>query len=283
MKKVLVTGATGFIGEHVINALILKGFDVIATSKNEDKARTRPWFRSVKYIAFDLAQLDDSINYFEYFGYPNLMLHLAWEGLPNYKNEFHITENLPRHFTFLKNMIKYGLKDLTVSGTCFEYGMQEGCLIETMDCHPDNPYAIAKNKLRLAIEDLLLISDFNFKWVRFFYMYGPGQNPKSLIAQLDKAIENKDTSFNMSGGAQVRDFLSVDLIANYFIQIATQNEIQGIINCCSGEPISVKDFVVNYLLLKNKHIDLNLGFYPYADYEPMEFWGDNTKLKKIIS
>jgi dTDP-6-deoxy-L-talose 4-dehydrogenase (NAD+) len=64
---------------------------------------------------------------------------------------------------------------------------------------------------------------------------------------------------------------------------SSDTKIQGIINCCSGEPISVKDFVVNYLLLKNKHIDLNLGFYPYADYEPMEFWGDNTKLKKIVS
>ena len=283
MKKVLVTGATGFIGEHVVEALLEKGFHVIATSKNEDKARLRPWFNSVKYIAFDLAQLDDSINYFEYFGSPDLMLHLAWEGLPNYKNEFHITENLPRHFAFLKNMIQHGLKDLSVSGTCFEYGMQEGCLTETMDCFPDNPYAIAKNKLRLALEDLLKENDFNFKWVRFFYMYGPGQNPKSLIAQLDKALENNDAAFNMSGGEQIRDFLPVNLIANYFIQIATQNEIQGIINCCSGQPISVKDFVVNYLRLKNKNIELNLGYYPYADYEPMQFWGDDTKLKKIIS
>jgi dTDP-6-deoxy-L-talose 4-dehydrogenase (NAD+) len=283
MKKVLVTGATGFIGEYIVEALLQNGFDVIATSKNEDKALLRPWFGSVKYIDFDLAQLDASINYFEYFGFPDLMLHLAWEGLPNYKNEFHITENLPRHFAFLENMIQHGLKDLTVSGTCFEYGMKEGCLTESMECVPDNPYAIAKNKLQLAIESLLTKYDFNFKWVRFFYMYGPGQNPKSLIAQLDKALENNEASFNMSGGEQIRDFLPVNLIANYFIQIATQNEIQGIINCCGGEPISVKDFVVNYLRLKNKHIDLNLGFYPYADYEPMQFWGDNTKLKKIIS
>lgn len=282
MKKVLVTGATGFIGGHVVEALLEKGFDVIATSKNKEKARLRPWFSSVKYIAFDLQQFDASTNYFEYFGSPDLMLHLAWEGLPNYKNEFHITENLPKHFAFLNNMIQHGLKDLTVSGTCFEYGMQKGCLSETMECFPDNPYAIAKNKLRLALEDLLKKNDFNFKWVRFFYMYGSGQNPKSLIAQLDKALENNDTSFNMSGGAQIRDFLPVNLIANYFIQIATQYEIQGIINCCSGVPISVKEFVVNYLRLKNKKIELNLGFYPYADYEPMEFWGDDKKLKSII-
>lgn len=282
MKKVLVTGATGFIGEYIVEALLQKGFEVIATSKNEDKARLRPWFGKVKYIPFDLAQFDAYTNYFEYFGSPDLMLHLAWEGLPNYKNEFHITENLPRHFAFLENMIQHGLKDLTVSGTCFEYGMQEGCLTESMDCLPDNPYAIAKNKLRLALESLQKKYDFNFKWVRFFYMYGPGQNPKSLIAQLDKALENNDTSFNMSGGAQIRDFLPVNLIANYFIQIATQNEIQGIINCCSGVPISVKDFVVNYLRLNNKKIALNLGYYPYADYEPMQFWGDNKKLKSII-
>jgi dTDP-6-deoxy-L-talose 4-dehydrogenase (NAD+) len=56
-----------------------------------------------------------------------------------------------------------------------------------------------------------------------------------------------------------------------------------VINCCSGEPVTVKAFVENYLEKQNKKISLNLGFYPYPDYEPMRFWGDVTKLKSIVT
>lgn len=283
MKKVLVTGATGFIGEHVVEALLEKGFDVIATSKNEDKARMRPWFSSVKYLAFDLQQFDASINYFEYFGSPDLMLHLAWEGLPNYLDEFHITDNLPRHKLFLSNMIHHGLKDLNVTGTCFEYGMQNGCLSEEMEINPSNPYAIAKNNLRAYLQTLSSEWRFSFKWIRLFYMYGEGQSPKSLISQLDKAIEEKLEIFNMSGGMQIRDFLPVNKMAENIVSIAIQNKVTGVINCCSGEPIMVKDFVVHYLNEKNKSIQLNLGYYKYADYEPMEFWGDTQKMTSALN
>ena len=87
----------------------------------------------------------------------------------------------------------------------------------------------------------------------------------------------------MSGGMQVRDFLHISTVAEYIVSIASQNEIKGIVNCCSGMPVTVKDFVLKYLESKNKKIQLNLGYYPYATYEPMEFWGDITKLKSIIN
>ena len=114
-------------------------------------------------------------------------------------------------------------------------------------------------------------------------MYGKGQNEKSLISQLDKALEKEDKIFNMSGGEQLRDFLPVEKVAQNIINIATQNKVKGIINCCSGHPVSVKDFVQNYLQFKNKNIKLNLGYYPYPDFEPFKFWGNNEKLNKILN
>ena len=83
---------------------------------------------------------------------------------------------------------------------------------------------------------------FSFKWVRLFYMYGKGQNPNSLLSQLDKAIANGDKAFNMSGGEQVRDYLPVEKVAEYIVKVALQDKINGVINCCSGEPVSVKEF-----------------------------------------
>ena len=85
----------------------------------------------------------------------------------------------------------------------------------------------------------------------------------------------------MSGGEQTRDFLPVDKVAEYIVTIAMQTKTTGIINCCSGVPVTVKQLVSNYLKTKNKSIKLNLGYYPYPDFEPMHFWGDNSKLKSI--
>ncbi|MFT3907928.1 MAG: NAD(P)-dependent oxidoreductase [Ferruginibacter sp.] len=282
MKKVLVTGATGFIGSYVIEELLRQGFAVIATSANENKAAAFNWFSKVDYIEFDLKSFDDRKNYFDHFQNPDILIHLAWEGLPNYTQEFHIKENLPRHKAFLDNVLRNGLHDITVTGTCLEYGMQEGCLAEHAPADPSNAYGIAKNELRKYLEDLATTRQFNLKWIRLFYMYGKGQNPKSLISQLDKAVENKETVFNMSGGQQVRDFLPVEKVAEYIVKIASQQHITGVINCCSGTPVTVKEFVEHYLEEKNAHIKLNLGYYDYVSYEPMKFWGDTTKLKAAL-
>ena len=279
--KTLVTGVTGFIGNYVVSELLKNNCQVIATSVHEEKARDASWFPQVKYIPFNLKEFNNNTDLFSYFEQPDAMIHLAWEGLPNYKESFHLEENLPRHLAFLTNLINNGVTNLTVTGTCFEYGMKEGCLSEEMDCEPANPYAIAKNELRIELQLLNASQSFNFKWIRLFYMYGQGQSVKSLISQLETALDNNEPEFNMSGGEQVRDFLQVEEVAANIVTIALQNKVQGIINCCSGTPVTVKAFVENYLKERNKSITLNLGYYPYTDYEPMKFWGDNSKLKLI--
>lgn len=281
MARVLVTGATGFIGQYVVRELLRRGHEVIASSSNKEKAVSADWFDRVTYRALDLGQLEPGVNYFDYFERPDKMIHLAWEGLPNYKADFHITDNLPRHQRFLENMITNGLIDLTVTGTCFEYGMVEGELNEEMPSAPNNAYAIAKDELRKYLESLSVNSSFHFKWMRLFYMYGEGQNSKSLFSQLNAALNRGDEAFNMSGGEQVRDFLHIEKVAEYIVTTSLQDRVDGIINCCSGNPVTVRSFVEDYLEDKRK-IKLNLGYYPYADYEPMRFWGDASKLNSIV-
>jgi len=281
--KILVTGATGFLGNYLINDLLTHGIEVIATSRSEDKARTCNWFPQVEYVPFDINDSEKTdVDLFQYFKLPDKLIHLAWEGLPNYKELFHIERNLIPNYYFLKRMIEGGLKDITVTGTCFEYGMQSGCLSESSPSDPQNPYAIAKDSLRRFITVLNAKEQFSFKWVRLFYMYGKGQSDKSLFTQLEKAVANGDKEFNMSGGEQIRDFLSVEEVVTNIRKIALTNANIGIINCCSGKPQTVKSFVENYLSSKGKSIKLNLGYYPYPDYEPMEFWGDASKLNKLI-
>jgi nucleoside-diphosphate-sugar epimerase len=283
MKKVLVTGATGFIGNYVINELLSRRFRVIATSSNKEKASLFQWFNSADYVPLDFKNLSPDVDYYSFFSQPDLLIHLAWEGLPNYKSAFHVEENLPRHYLFLKNLVQHGLKDITVTGTCFEYGMQEGCLNEDMLSIPSNSYAVAKNNLRLQLVELMNSIPFSLKWIRLFYMYGQGQSPNSLLSQLQSALDRGDEYFNMSPGDQLRDYLAVSKVAEYIVSIAVQKKETGIINCCSGEPITVKKLVFDYLKEKEKNIQLNFGYYPYSDLEPKNFWGNTKKLKTIVT
>ena len=252
----------------------------MTTSKNSEKARMYEWFSQVQYIPYDLNVVQE--NLFHFFREPDVVIHLAWEGLPNYKDLFHFERNLFTNYRFLKNLLEDGLKSLTVTGTCLEYGLQNGCLSEDTTTQPTIPYSLAKDTLRKFLEQLQQKYHFSFKWIRLFYMYGKGQNHSSLLPQLDKALDRGDEIFNMSGGEQLRDYLPVEKVAEYVNEISLQNKVLGIINCCSGKPISIRKLVENHMKNRGKTIKLNLGYYPYSDYEPMAFWGCDKKLQAVL-
>jgi len=279
--RILVTGATGFIGNHLIGELLKDSSNqIIATARNKHKAKEFDWYSEVKFIEYNLK--DSDRNLFNLFGKPDQLIHLAWDNLNNYNDLAHLETILYEQFRFLKSIITGGLKDVVITGTCFEYGMVEGVLSEDMDPKPSNSYALAKDTLRKFIIELQKQTNFSYKWIRLFYMHGDGQSKASLIPILDKAIEDRDSEFNMSGGEQLRDFLPINEVVRNIGLIASQNiYIDQPINCCSGRPISIKSLVEKHLKVKKIKMKLNLGYYPYPDYEPMRFWGSNLILHKI--
>ena len=278
--KILVTGSTGFIGNYVIRELLKNNCQITATGRRVTEKVPYNWIEKVDYFPADLDVKRD--NWFEFFGKPDCLIHLAWEGLPHYKQPFHWEDNLLHNAYFLKNMVQKGCRNLIVAGTCFEYGIRSGVLNEDLDTKPANFYALAKDSLRRYLELLQKKVDFDLKWLRLFYMYGKGQSPTSILSQLQASLDKGEPVFNMSGGEQLRDYLPVEKIAEYIVKIALQKKVTGIINTCSGKPVSIKQLVNDYLADNPKSIELNLGYYPYPQHEAMEFWGGTDKLKKAI-
>ncbi|WP_319579767.1 NAD(P)-dependent oxidoreductase [uncultured Methanospirillum sp.] len=279
--KIVVTGATGFIGRHVVNWLVEKNqYEIIASGTSAKKASTFSWYNKVKFLPCDY--YEQNIDYYTYFEKPDLLIHLAWKGLPNYSELFHLDENLPFEMRFLKSFSISAHTKIVVAGTCFEYGLVNGCLSEDLVTNPVTVYGIAKDTLQKYLVLLTKKNSNQWNWIRLFFMYGPGQNPKSLLPLLDAAIQNRDTKFSMSGGEQLRDYLPVETVANNICQIAIQNKINGIVNCCSGNPISVRNLVEKHKKERHSQIALNFGEYPYPEYEPMAFWGNNSKLLQIL-
>jgi nucleoside-diphosphate-sugar epimerase len=277
--SVVVTGASGFVGRAVLAALAARGIRPTAVTRDR---------RRLSHLELDLAIVEGDIGatdqaFIAQVARHDILLHLAWDGLPNYKSLHHFETELPAQYRFLKAVVAAGLRSIVVTGTCFEYGMQEGRLVESAPAQPTNPYGYAKDALRRQLSFLKQEAPFALTWTRLFYMYGKGQNPKSIYSQLDAAVARGDEHFDMSAGEQIRDYLPIEAIADRLARLALLGSEAGIVNICSGEPRSMRGVVESWLRDNGWRIALCLGKYPYLDYEPFAFWGSAEKLRDVLN
>lgn len=277
--KIAITGATGFVGRHVVAAVLAQQHEVVAIARNAGRFEQMPWANHVTFLSCDLHHSFAPV--LDLSPLPEALIHLAWPGLPNYKSFFHISTNLPADMAFLEAAIRRGIPHIQVTGTCLEYGMRSGPLTEDMDTQPFTPYGFAKDTLRRALQILQQEHPFTLQWLRLFYLHGEGQSSASLLTQLDRAIDQAAPAFNMSPGDQLRDFSDIHDVAANIARALENPQINGVINCSSGKPISILDLVTQRRTARNSNIELNRGHYPYPDYEPMAFWGVPGKLDTL--
>lgn len=269
---ILVTGASGFIGSYVLRELEAKNMNFLAMTSNPSKINS-----TKKCIVQDIHQSIESDN-LELIKNCDSMIHLAWKGLPHYKELYHLEENLFAQYKFIKTCIQSGIRNITITGTCLEYGLREGELSTDLPTSPFTSYALAKDCLHKMLLNLQQQMDFQLKWVRLFYIYGEGQPGHTLYGQLIKASENADKTFPMSKGDQERDYLHVQSVAKYIVSVSGEEVKYKVYNCSSGKPSRVIDFVNKVIEEKKINIELNPGFYPYPEYEPKSFWGKPTPI-----
>ena len=273
MKKILVTGANGYIGSHVVKKLLNMGYDVYACDIRFDQIDNRA--KIINYSIFD----EDEYIY-DRMLCPDVCIHLAWRDGFIHNSDAHMGD-LSKHYTFIKNMINGGLKHIAVMGTMHEVGYWEGAIDENSPTKPLSMYGIAKNALRESIELLCKEKDVIFQWLRAYYIVGDDIKSNSIFSKIIKMNNEGIEKFPFTTGKNKYDFISVDELA-YQISIAsTQEEINGIINCCSGIPISLSEKVEAFIKDNNLSIVLNYGAYPDREYDSPGVWGDNKKIKNI--
>jgi len=274
--RVAVTGASGFIGRHVVRELLKRGVEVVAISRHLPALPTIP---AITPLAMDIG--DAGPDPFASMGHPDALLHLAWSGLPNYRSNHHLDEELPRHIAFLDACINAGLGRLVVAGTCLEYGLQSGELDEAMPTRPTTAYGEAKHQLHQHLLEQKKSHNFGLGWLRLFYLYGSGQAATSLYPQLRSAVAS-GSDFDMSGGDQIRDFLAIETAAAYIASLTLDFPDAGTVNVCSGHPATVVDTVNGWLENWDANISLNRGVYSRPDYEPLAFWGSAQRLNSML-
>lgn len=163
-----------------------------------------------------------------------------------------------------------------------KYGMQSGCVEESMAAAPVTAYGEAKNRLHHHLQTMADIGGPGLSWLRLFYLYGTGQAATSIYSQLHAAVISGAASFAMSPGDQVRDFLPVETAASIISKVATNQLDTGTMNICGGVPKTVHELVHEWLENWGVEMTLNRGIFPYPDYEPHAYWGSTRKLGAFL-
>lgn len=273
IMKILVTGANGYLGQGIVKSIIDIGNEVIATDFSDNNIDNR-----AKSMPCNLFELDDP---YEYFGEPDVLLHLAWrDGFVHY-SDAHI-DDLPKHYGFIKKMVESGIKQVAVMGSMHEIGFFEGSINASTPCHPITPYGISKNALRDLTQMLCKQKNIVFQWLRGYYIVGNSKYGSSIFSKITAAVEEGKTEFPFTLGQNQYDFIDYpDFCCQVAAAVSQQHE-QGIINICSGRPEKLADRVERFIKENDYSIRLQYGVFPDRPYDSKAIWGDDSKIRKIM-
>ena len=164
-----------------------------------------------------------------------------------------------------------------------EVGYWEGSIDENTPCNPISMYGIAKDALRRAMILYCQQKNCILQWLRCYYILGDDKKNNSIFCKLLLAAEEGKKTFPFTTGKNQYDFITVDELANQLSAAVMQKEVTGIINCCTGKPMSLADRVEQFIKEHNLDIQLEYGKFPDRAYDSPCEYGDNTKIQKIMS
>lgn len=278
MKTILVTGACGYIGTHVVDSL-LKRNDVMVIGMDVDIPNDGIT-SGAKYIEADFTTSNMWKEKLPCI--PDVCLHLAWRNGFQHNNPSHMLD-LSSHFAFLEQVMELGVPQIAAMGTMHEVGYWEGAVSETTPCNPSSLYGIAKNALRESFLFRAAQQDIKAQWIRAYYITGDDVSSQSIFGKLMRADKRGEAFFPFTSGKNKYDFLDVATLADQIAATVTQDKILGIVNCCSGIPISLGERVEGFIKENGLSIHLDYGAYPDRPYDSPGIWGDATKIQEIMN
>ncbi len=237
----LITGATGFVGRHVLDNFLQAGLPVRTIVRPSSLKRLKD-VKKIDIVESPSLFAEHQDWWGEVLRGVDTIIHLAWYAEPG--KYLTATENLDclvGTITLAKAAIRAGVRRFVGIGTCFEYDMTSGARLSVeTPLQPLTPYAAAKASAYMSLSQALPRHGVEFVWCRLFYLYGDGEDERRFVPYLRKSLSEGKRA-DLTSGTQVRDFLDVRDAARRIFDIS-RGDTTGAINVCSGIPITIREF-----------------------------------------
>jgi nucleoside-diphosphate-sugar epimerase len=273
MKKVLLTGASGFIGRHCIDPLLERGYEVHAVSSGSD-GKAAPGIEWHRANLLEPGRAQGLVREID----PSHLLHLAWFVVPGQliaspENYAWVSSSLD----LVRAFVQQGGERLTVSGSGYEYDWSYGyCSEDLTPAVPDTVYGACKQGLNLLVQSMAGQDDLSVAWGRVFFLYGPGEHPGRLVSSVINSLLDGDPA-RCSHGRQIRDYLHVQDVADGLVALL-DSQVEGSVNVSSGQPVTLREIVLTIGRILDREDLIQLGALPARANDTPLVVGNNSRL-----
>ena len=281
---VWIFGNSGFIGTHLAQYYLSQNISVTGFSRTQTQATAKNLYS----VELELSNLEISKKRIEFelsSQAPNLIVYAAAYGVnpaQAQNTNLALTINTQAPTVIAQLASQYGVKDFMYLGSCFEYGHYEGAIKETAKLRATSVYGQSKAQAMVQLQDFAKKSSCRILLPRLFGQWGPGESESRLVPQLLKSVQNRTLTCT-TPGEQIRDLLYVkDTVKILDLLVQSQIPSGQVVNVGSGQPIQIKDFILNILTeLKSSQL-FKVGDLAYRQDEMMSLYADLTELKKWV-
>lgn len=277
MKRVLLTGANGFIGRHCLQPLCSRGFEVHAVDIRVPKESdtTVHWHQVDLTDPKQVLELVSGVQ-------PTHLLHFAWFAEPGeYWISLENTRWVQASLDLLQAFALYGGQRVVMAGTCAEYDWRHGyCSEAVTPLAPTTLYGICKHSLQLMLIAYSERTGLSAAWGRVFFLYGPHERPERLVSSVIRSLLQGEPA-RCSHGNQIRDFLHVEDVAGAFVALL-ESKVEGAVNIASGLPVALKEVIAQIAEELGRQSLIRLGAVPMSANEPRLLVADASRLTNEV-
>ena len=277
MKKVLITGASGFVGQNCVPLLASKGYEVHALCHRQPAESTSQgirWHRADLLKPGSAAKLMREIQ-------PDSLLHLAWYAVPG--KFWEAPENLEwvqASQELIVALAEMGGKRLVVAGSCAEYDPKAGeCVESSTPILPNTLYGKSKHDLETSVDSIKRKTGLSSASGRIFFLYGPKEHPSRVIAYVVRSLLQAEPAL-CSEGKQILDFLHVEDVASAFVALL-ESKVEGPVNIASGAATPLRAVLEEIGRQIGRPELIRLGARK-SESEPVSYWANTRRLTKEV-
>jgi len=238
-KRVLVTGATGFIGSHTIHPLLQREYEIHAVSSKSISALDAPvtWHQVDLFDSVATSRLLENVQ-------ATHLLHLAWYVVPGKLISSELNFDWVRSsMELVKSFQRVGGRRIVMTGSGYEYDWSYGyCHEARTPTVPNTTYGACKHALDVMTQAFCRSHELSYAWPRLFFLYGPNEHPDRLVSSIIRSVLQGQEA-RCSHGRQIRDYLHVEDVADAIVSVL-DSTVEGPMNVGSGMAMTLRDIIV---------------------------------------